>query len=67
MPVTERKSTSSEMRDFERPADDRRPAELSPGQDLLDYAKDYARKNPGIAAAWCFGIGFIVGWRLKPW
>jgi hypothetical protein len=26
-----------------------------------------AREKPEVAALWCFGIGFILGWKLKPW
>ncbi|TWT61395.1 hypothetical protein [Rubinisphaera italica] len=40
---------------------------LHPGQDLITYVKDYARQKPEAAALWCFGIGFVVGWKLKPW
>ena len=39
----------------------------SPTDDLIEYLKDYARERPEIAAMWCFGIGFILGWKLKPW
>jgi hypothetical protein len=35
--------------------------------DLADYLTDYARQNPGYAALWCLGIGFVLGWKLKPW
>lgn len=41
--------------------------QLQPGQDLMDYAKEYARQKPEVVALWCFGVGFIVGWKLKPW
>lgn len=34
---------------------------------LGDHLLEFARENPAAAALWCFGIGFIVGWRLKPW
>ncbi len=45
-----------------------RPGEsLNPTDDVLAYVKTYARQNPGTAALWCFGVGFIVGWKLKPW
>ncbi len=40
---------------------------LQPSDDIIEYLKCYARQNPGTAALWCFGIGFIVGWKLKPW
>lgn len=36
-------------------------------QDLLTCAVDYARQHPETAALWCFGVGFILGWKLKPW
>jgi hypothetical protein len=41
--------------------------ELHPGQDIVQYLKDYARERPDVAALWCFGIGFVLGWKLKPW
>ena len=25
------------------------------------------RERPEILALWCFGIGFVLGWKLKPW
>ena len=40
---------------------------LQPLDDLLCYAKTYARERPEVCALWCFGIGFILGWKLKPW
>ena len=36
------------------------------GHDLIQYLREYARENPESAALWCFGIGFILGWKLKP-
>ena len=36
-------------------------------QELVQVAIDYARANPGYAALWCLGIGFVLGWKLKPW
>ena len=41
------------------------PSEIT--NDVLDFLIDYARKNPGYAALYCFGIGFVLGWKLKPW
>ena len=48
----------SEFRELE-------PAEI--GHDLVEYLREYARENPETAALWCFGIGFILGWKLKLW
>jgi len=41
--------------------------DLRPGRDLIEYAQRFAREKPDVAALWCFGIGVVVGWKLKPW
>jgi hypothetical protein len=35
--------------------------------DSLDRLRDYARKNPTAFGLWALGIGFVLGWKLKPW
>lgn len=46
---------------------DRTLIETQPMKDVMEYACTYARANPEAAAFWCFGIGFVLGWKLKPW
>jgi hypothetical protein len=41
--------------------------ELQPLEDLMNYLRQYARERPEVVAMTCFGIGFILGWKLKPW
>jgi hypothetical protein len=41
------------------------PSEM--GHDVIEYLREYARENPESAALWCFGVGFILGWKLKLW
>jgi hypothetical protein len=36
-------------------------------QDVLDRLQDFARENPAAFGLWAFGIGFVLGWKLKPW
>jgi hypothetical protein len=36
-------------------------------EDLVTYLRNYARDRPDAAALWCFGVGFVLGWKLKPW
>lgn len=36
-------------------------------KDIVQHLTEYARENPTTAALWCFGIGFVLGWKLKPW
>jgi len=35
--------------------------------EAVDRVKQYARDEPVSFALWAFGIGFVLGWRLKPW
>lgn len=35
--------------------------------DALDSLKDYTRENPTTVALCALGIGFVLGWKLKPW
>ncbi len=49
----------------------------SPDEDALDLAtassqaldsfRRYAGQRPDVVALWAFGIGFVLGWKLKPW
>ncbi len=40
---------------------------LRPSRDLVNYARQYAREKPEVVALCCLGIGFVLGWKLKPW
>ena len=37
-----------------------------PASDVFSLLRDYAREKPDVAAAWCFFVGILVGWKLKP-
>jgi hypothetical protein len=39
----------------------------STAHDIVDYLKEYARDNPTAFGLWALGIGFVLGWKLKPW
>ena len=40
---------------------------LRPCRDMTEYVREYAREKPAVVALWCLGIGFVLGWKLKPW
>ncbi len=40
---------------------------LQPWDDLVAYLRNYVREEPETAACLCLGVGFILGWKLKPW
>jgi len=33
----------------------------------VEGIEDYARREPWAFATWVFGVGFVLGWKLKPW
>lgn len=35
--------------------------------DVLDRLKRYARDEPVSFGLWALGVGFVLGWKLKPW
>jgi hypothetical protein len=37
------------------------------GKSAMDLLREYGRERPEVIALWCFGIGFVLGWKLKPW
>jgi len=39
----------------------------SMAHDVADYLKDYAREHPTSFGLWALGVGFVLGWKLKPW
>jgi hypothetical protein len=36
-------------------------------QSVVGSIEEYAREKPIPFALWTFGIGFALGWKLKPW
>lgn len=40
---------------------------LEPKHDLSERVREYVREKPEVVALWCLGIGFVLGWKLKPW
>ncbi len=52
----------------QRTADQPEIAEL---KDVAEAAmcgfRQYAQSRPEVVALWCLGIGFVLGWKLRPW
>ncbi len=38
-----------------------------PTKSACEHFREYGRERPGVVALWCFGIGFVLGWKLKLW
>lgn len=68
MDQTTRSSTATHRPGQQFSSGDLSPGEhLRPTDDFVTYLREYARQKPDIVALWCFGIGFVLGWKLKPW
>lgn len=44
--------------------------ELAELKDVAEAAmcgfRQYAKARPEVIALWCVGIGFVLGWKLRP-
>ena len=58
--------TSGSTYEFSTPQGSAEPLP-NPTEKLMEYFREYARERPEVVALWAFGIGFILGWKLKPW
>ena len=36
-------------------------------ESAVSCVEDYVRAKPLSFALWTLGIGFVLGWKLKPW
>ena len=60
-------SMTSEKQQQEAPGQNREECvEKRLARDLLGYLREYARERPSVVAACCLGVGFVLGWKLKP-
>jgi len=59
-------ATSTPLRPSETPQSTS-GIQARPAEDLVSHLREYARQKPDVAALWCFGIGFVLGWKLRPW
>ncbi|MGE3778467.1 MAG: hypothetical protein AB7F89_14875 [Pirellulaceae bacterium] len=41
--------------------------EATAGEAAWAYFRQYAAERPEVVVLWALGIGFVLGWRLKPW
>ena len=71
MPQPMQQTSTQSPRVGSRPLED--DPQFSADRDIADktslrsYLEDYTRHNPGTVALWCLVVGFVLGWKLKPW
>ena len=40
---------------------------LTASEAAVECFKEYARERPEIITMWAFGLGFVLGWKLRIW
>jgi hypothetical protein len=40
---------------------------MSSGEAAVECFKEYARERPEVVTLWAFGLGFVLGWKLRIW
>ena len=40
---------------------------MSASAAAVECFKEYARERPEIVTMWAFGLGFVLGWKLRIW
>jgi hypothetical protein len=54
--------------DMYRAAESHYPGSLDRmASEALDRLRDYACEHPTSFGLWALGIGFVLGWKLRPW
>lgn len=68
------KTTTNDTRPTTQNTDHLRQTQMLEDPKISDVAVDaaesiriYAKKRPEVVAMWCLGVGFVLGWKLKPW
>lgn len=67
MATTKANRDANAKKDLEASAQETMEDARQVTNDFVEYLTEYARQNPGTAALWCLGVGFVLGWKLKPW
>ena len=43
------------------------PSLSETANDAIECFQHYAKERPDVVAICCLGVGFVLGWKLKPW
>ena len=59
--------STARPKEMKRTSEDREEQTLPIVDELTQWIRHQIREEPEVAACVCLGIGFILGWKLKPW
>jgi len=60
-------ASSGKQQRHQFPSDMRNDESLQSFEQAIEWVRQYGRENPESLALWCLGVGFVLGWKLKPW
>jgi len=68
--ATSETQKKNDQRSEQKPQAAAEPKQMSELKDVCDAAFqgfcEYAKSKPETIALWCLGIGFVLGWKLRP-
>ncbi len=65
--IMSQNSTTQSQDQYRSPAEAAGDERLSATEAAVECLAQYSRERPEVVAMWAFGIGFVLGWKLKPW
>ena len=63
--TTNRPGTTNSTVGRRHPSDP--PSLTETANDAIECFQHYAKERPDVVAMCCLGVGFVLGWKLKPW
>lgn len=58
----------TEQENEQEQAEEQATGELQAACDAaMNCFREYAKERPESVALWALGVGFVLGWKLKPW
>ena len=64
---TAAKTKTSNYTNGQQSTDVQPSEERSAGELAMECFREYSQQKPERMALWALGIGFVLGWKLKPW
>jgi hypothetical protein len=40
---------------------------MTASEAAVECFREYSRERPEVVALWAFGLGFVLGWKLRIW
>ena len=65
--TTDQANSNRDQRHYANLTEIAEDQDLSAGEAAWMVLHRYAKERPEVVALWAFGLGFVLGWKLKLW